>query len=49
MEKKYRFEKPKLEIVRFANEDIIVTSSFGEENQNPGGGDLWPKQPGNWW
>lgn len=45
-EKKNRFEKPELEIVKFANEDIIVTSSFGEENPNPETGDIFPK---GWW
>ena len=50
MEKKYRFEKPELEIIEFTNEDIITTSGgdFGDTNQ--GGTDIFPKpNPNGWW
>lgn len=43
---KNRFEKPELEIMRFAHEDIIVTSSFGDEDQGPT--DVFPKTTNEW-
>ena len=44
MEKKRRFESPELENIQFANEDIIVTSSFGDENRDPESGDVFGGQ-----
>ena len=44
MEKKKRFENPELEIIQFANEDVIVTSTFGEEDRDPESGDIFHGQ-----
>ena len=38
MEKK--FNKPELTVIKFANDDIIVTSGFGKG---------WNEQPGDFW
>ena len=43
---KNRFEKPELEIVIFVATDIIVTSSFGDEDQGPT--DVFPKTINEW-
>ena len=39
---KKEFKKPELEILLFANDDVIVTSSNGEWGEGQGqGGDDW--------
>ena len=43
MEKKYKFEKPELEIIEFIMDDII-TESFGDPDPDPNKGDVL-----GWW
>ena len=46
-DKKKRFEKPELEVIKFTNDDIITESGdFDNTTPNPGTGDVFPK---GWW
>ena len=50
MKKKNRFNKPESEVIKFTNDDIITESVTGSFNDTEkGDGDVFPKQPHNWW